>query len=105
MGGPSIEKDFTPCDTGPNLKSQSLFILSRRTPRRRTEFAKSVVFGRDALKIEQKMTFPFACASVARRKLVACGMIHQVMHVAGAKDQVARKNALACLQQSGAGFG
>jgi len=72
--------------------------LTGRTPSRRTEFAKGIVLGRDTLEVQQKVTFTFAGATVARRKLAAA-VIDQVMNLTRAEDEIAWKNLLACLQQ------
>src|SRR5439155_21033917 len=72
--------------------------LNGRTPGGRAEFAKGIVLRGNALETKEKVTFPFAAPTIARRKLAA-GVIDQVMNIARAADEVARKNPLAGLQQ------
>src|SRR5690349_11104419 len=80
------------------FKIQGGAALSGRTPGGRAEFAKGIVLRGDTLEIKEKVTFPFAVPTIARPKR-ASRVIHQVMNLARAEDQIARKNPPAGLQQ------
>src|SRR4029077_19998259 len=98
MRRPAFKKNFTTRDARTRFKIQRGTSLTGRTPRRRTEFAKGIVFSGDTLEVKQEVTFPFPGATVARRELAA-GMIDQVMNLTRAEDEIAWENPLACLQQ------
>ena len=69
MGRPAFKKNFATRDARTRFKIERGTTLSGRTPGRRTEFAKGIVLGGDTLEVKQEVTFPFANATVARRKL------------------------------------
>ena len=104
MRRPAFEKNFATCDARTRFKIQGGTTLSARAPGGRAEFAKGIVLRGDTLEIKEKVTFPFAGPTIARRKLAA-GVIDQVMNIARAEDEIARKNPLAGLQQGPARSG
>src|SRR5437660_11455792 len=98
MRRPALEGNVATRDSPTRFKLQRGTTLRGRTPGGRTEFAKGIVLRSNTLEIKEKMTFPFADATVARRKLAA-GAIDQVMNLGRAEDEISRKNPPAGLQQ------
>src|SRR5256886_16690992 len=76
---PAFEKNFATRDPRTRFKIQGT-TLNGRTPGGRAEFAKGIVLRGNTLEIKEKVTFPFAVPTIARRKLAA-GVIDQVMNI------------------------
>src|SRR5438874_1915281 len=68
MRRPAFEKSFATCDTRTRFKIQGGTTLSARTPGGRAEFAKGIVLCGNTLEIKEKVTFPFAGPTIARRR-------------------------------------